>query len=349
MEQILIVRLSAIGDIVFASPLVHALRLRYPDARISWLTQPESKSLLEYHPDLDEVITWPRDEWAGLWRERRWLDLWRAVRGFRRMLRSHRFDMALDVQGLMKSGYLTWLSGARQRIGLGSREGSGWLMTRVITSRRGGRRIGSEYLHVAEQLDLPTSDFEMQVGLSEADRVHVQALVKAHGLARGFVVICPFTTRPQKHWFAASWRHLIERIQVDWGLSLVILGGPGDRHAAKQIASAHSSGLVNLVGETTLREAAAIIALAELVIGVDTGLTHMGIAMQRPTLSLFGSICPYLDIIHANARVIYHAKACSPCRRNPTCREAFDCMAAISVDEVIAEAMRLPGFRASTQ
>ncbi|MCU7936281.1 MAG: glycosyltransferase family 9 protein [Candidatus Thiodiazotropha sp. (ex Dulcina madagascariensis)] len=343
-SSILIVRLSAIGDIVFASPLIHALRLRYPSARISWLVQPESKSLLEHHPDLDEVIVWPRGEWEALWKARQWLGLWRAVRQLRNRLTASGFDIALDVQGLMKSGFLTWLSGARERIGLGSREGSQWLMSRVVEKGGEARLIGSEYRYFAQQLGLPVDPFEMHIGLSDADSAFADELIKRQGLESGYVVVCPFTTRPQKHWFNASWRRLIDAIEQQWGLRLVMLGGPGDREASGAIASGRSSALVNLVGETSLPQAAAVIAQAGLVVGVDTGLSHIGIAMNRPTLCLFGSTRPYLDTTRENARVIYHQRQCSPCKRKPTCHGAFDCMADISVEEVMATAARLPGF-----
>jgi heptosyltransferase-1 len=340
----LIVRLSAIGDVVFASPLIHALRQRYPEASISWLVQPDCRTLLECHPELDEVIVWPRAEWAGLVKQRRWLELWRSVRGFRSHLRSYNFDLVLDVQGLLKSGFLAWLSGARQRIGLGSREGSQWLMSRVVEKGGDSRRIGSEYLHLASVLGLPTRDFEMHVGLCDNDRLYARELITARGLAGGYLVFCPFTTRAQKHWFEESWRSLLGEVQRTWGLPVLLLGGPGDRDAAESIA-AGLSGVINLAGETSLRQAASLIAHAELVIGVDTGLTHMGIAMGRPTLCLFGSTRPYLDTGHDNAYVIYHELSCSPCRRNPTCNGRFDCMQAISVEEVMAEAEGLPGFR----
>lgn len=343
--NILIVRLSAIGDIVFASPLIHALRQRYPHARISWLVQPECKSLLEFHPELDRVIVWPRSEWQRLWREKRVRSLWHAVGDFRRMLREHRFDLALDVQGLMKSGFLAWLSGARRRVGLGSREGSRWLMSEVLEKGGDPRRISSEYHRFAQDLELPAEPFEMQVGLDDADRTRAAELIAQHGLGAGYVVICPFTTRPQKHWFNASWTQLIDEIGRRWQMPVVMLGGPGDLDASSAISASEALRLVNLVGGTSLREAAAVIARASLVVGVDTGLTHMGIAMKRPTLCLFGSTRPYLDTGLESARVIYHALDCSPCRRNPTCNGAFDCMRGISVDEVMAEAEGLPGFR----
>jgi heptosyltransferase-1 len=342
--SILIVRLSAIGDIVFASPLIEAIRQRYPGARISWLVQAESKGLLECHPGLDGVIVWPRQEWTKLWRQRRWFALWRAIRKFRDELRWRHFDIALDVQGLMKSGFLTWLCGARRRIGLGSREGSQWLMNRVIAKGGEPKRIASEYRYFAQQLELPVDEFEMVVGLSDEDGSHAQALISAYRLEQGFIVICPFTTRAQKHWFNSAWNELLVAIGTQWQLPVVMLGGPADKSSSSAIGGEPQSALVNLTGETTLRQAAALIAQARLVIGVDTGLTHMGIAMNRPTLCLFGSTRPYLDTTHENAAVIYHPRTCSPCKRKPTCNGAFDCMRDIKVSEVMNLGGRLAGL-----
>ncbi|MES9993405.1 MAG: glycosyltransferase family 9 protein [Candidatus Thiodiazotropha sp.] len=342
--SILIVRLSAIGDIVFATPLIDAIRLRYPGAHISWLVQEESKGLLQHHPGLDRVIVWPRQQWKSHWKQRQWRGLWQALRAFRDELRSHHFDIALDVQGLMKSGFLTWLSGAGTCIGLGSREGSQWLMNRVIEKGGEPRRIASEYLYFAQQLGLTTDSFEMRIGLSEADRDYAQTLIVTNGLQQGYIVISPFTTRPQKHWLRRSWIDLLAAIEAEWGLPVVMLGGPGDETAAAAIENDGSAQLINLAGETSLRQAAALIERAALIIGVDTGLTHMGIAMSRPTLCLFGSTRPYLDTTHDNAKVIYHARDCSPCKRNPTCKGRYDCMRDIKVMEVMRRASELIAF-----
>ena len=342
VRRILLVRLSAIGDIVFASPLVRAFRRRFPQARITWLVQPEYRGLLEVHPELDQVIVWPAADWRGYWRSRRWSELWRQVRGFRRELRQHGFDLAIDLQGLLKSGLLTWLSGAPERIGLGSREGSRLLMTRVV--ERGGdpERIGSEYLFLAETLDLPTNGFAMEVGLTAADEAEARDLAARGGLNEGYAVLCPFTTRPQKHWFNDRWSELSARLQTELGLPSMLLGAPGDREAAAALVQGSAaSGLVSLVGTTGLRQAAALVKGARLVIGVDTGLSHMGIAFGRPSLLLFGATCPYRDTTRSNARVLYHPMPCSPCRRRPTCNGDFTCMKAIGVDEVLRAATGL--------
>jgi heptosyltransferase-1 len=321
--------------------LITALRNRYPDAGIVWLVQSGMQPLLELHPGLDEVIEWPRNRWRTLLKQRKFLEWFREFRQFRRLLRSYSFDLALDIQGLLKSGLMAWLSGADERIGLGSREGSQWLMTRVIDRGGPSKRIGSEYLYLAQQLGLPVEPFEMRVAVGEADEDYVRALQASEGLEQGYLVICPFTTRPQKHWCESRWVDLIPRLQTSFGMPVIMLGGPDDREPARRIADRVNQGLLDQVGVTTLRQAAALIKHARLLIGVDTGLTHMGIAFDRPTIALFGSTCPYLDTTHDNALVLYHKLDCSPCKRNPTCEGRFDCMRAITVDEVLTRAGRL--------
>lgn len=340
-DNILIIRLSAIGDVVFASPLIAALKRSYPDSRLSWLVEPAAAPLLRHHPDLDEVLVWPKSEWKRLWAERDFSDLWRAVRNFRRELRLRRFDTLLDLQGLLKSGLLGRLAGAGERIGLGSREGSRWLMSRVIERGGDADRIGSEYLYFAQQLGLNAGSFQMELVLGESDHLFASQLIESEGLSAGYLVLCPFTTRPQKHWFEERWSALAMRLQQQFGLPLVMLGGPADQQAAARITTASEAPMLDLTGKTRLTEAAAVIRQAKVLIGVDTGLTHMGIAFATPTVALFGSTCPYLRTMRDNAVVLYHKLDCSPCRRSPTCDGAFDCMAAISVEEVVTSALQV--------
>ncbi|MEW5973965.1 MAG: lipopolysaccharide heptosyltransferase I [Pseudomonadota bacterium] len=333
MQRILIIRLSAIGDVVFASPIIEALRRTHPDAHIAWLAEPAVADLLRHHPMLDEVIVWPKGDWKRLWKARAWRELARQVRAFVRDLRQRRFDTALDMQGLLKSAIWAWLSGARRRVGLGSREGSQLLMTDTLPRGGDPGHMSSEYRFLAEHLGLDTGDFRPAIHIDDATRASVDALLVREGLDRPYAVIAPFTTRPQKHWFEDAWRELIPRITRELGLPVVMLGGPADREAAERIAQGLE--LHDLAGRTTLLEAAEIIRRARLLIGVDTGLTHMGTAFERPTVALFGSTCPYLATGSARTRVIYHALVCSPCRRRPTCGGALTCMRGITCDEVL--------------
>jgi heptosyltransferase I len=341
--RILLVRLSAIGDIVFASPLISALRRAYPDAHIAWLAQPECIELLDRHPDLNEAIACPMGHWRRLWQERRLRELGLCVRAMGATLRERRFDVALDLQGLLKSGLLARLSGAPTRIGLGSREGSAWLMTRTLPRGGDSKRIGSEYRFLAESLGLPTDRFEMAIYYDESAARFAEETLIRERLGTGYAILCPFTTRAQKHWIDTRWCELAERLRGELGLTPVVLGGPRDREKAERICDETDGPLVNLAGRTSLTEAAALIDRAALLVAVDTGLGHMGIAFGTPSLLLFGSTCPYLDTGRANARVLYHPFPCSPCKRRPICGGAFDCMGAIGAGEVLAAARQVIG------
>ena len=342
MPRILIIRLSAIGDVIMASPIIAVLRARFPDARLAWLVQPEAAALLQANAALDDVIVWPRADWRRLLRSGRWWQLLREMRAFVGSLRRQRFDLALDLQGLMKSGVWAWLSGARERVGLGSKEGSRIFMTRVIEKPRGETRIGAEYRYLAAALGMTAEPFAMHIALSAADRAFAGRFIKDHALDPGYAVICPFTTRPQKHWLDPAWAALVRQLQREFGLKIVMLGGPGDRTAARAITGVAAS-IVDATGQTSLREAAALIERARLLVGVDTGLMHMGTAFGIPTIALFGSTRPYLVTDSDNTVVLYKALPCSPCHRRPTCGGFYTCMRGIAPDEIVATARRLLG------
>jgi heptosyltransferase-1 len=336
--RILIIRLSAIGDVVMASALIPVLRNRWPKAFIAWLTEDTNADLLRHNPRLDRLFLWPRRRWRRLLRERRYVQAWREGCALLNDLRGQRFDLVLDVQGLMKSGLWAWLSGATERIGLGSREGSQYLMSRVIGRDVGGFRIGKEYLALARELGHRSDDFAMDVAISDDDGASARSLLDCAGVTQEYAVLCPFTTRPQKHWFDERWADLAHGLLAECDLAAIMLGAPPDRERAERIARQTKTGLINLTGQTTLGQCAALIANARLLIGVDTGLTHLGIALQTPTVALFGSTRPYLDAGGSRARVLYAGLHCSPCRRHPTCHGEYPCMKAHTVESVLTAA-----------
>jgi len=324
-----------------SSLIIEPLRSTYPEAKLCWLVQTEAAGLLTENKLLDEVIILPRGEWKQLYQERKWLTLAREIARFRKQLRRKKYDMVIDAQGLLKSGIWAWFSGAKKRIGLGSREGSHFLMTKVIEKPTNDKRIGSEYRYLTRTLGMDESKCRMHVSLANDDEDFARRLVNERALTRNYAVVCPFTTRPQKHWFDKNWSIVIDRVGRELGMPVIILGGPGDQEAAEAIIERTSIRLFNLVGKTNLRQAAALIKNASLLIGVDTGLTHMGTAFEIPTIALFGSTCPYLETDSNKTRIIYKNLECSPCRRKPTCDGDYTCMKLITADEVINTAREL--------
>ncbi len=343
MKKILIIRMSAIGDIVMASPIVDAIKLTYPTAEISWLVQPHFAAPIINHPNIDHVIHWDHKEWSQLWQQKKFGELFTAIRAFKKLLREIQFDTVLDLQGLLKSGIPAWFTGASNRIGLGSKEGSQFLMHQVVQRDKGEtQKIGSEYRYLAETIGLDTSHWKTQLHADNKATEQALQLIDQHVQHNAYIVICPFTTRPQKHWFNDFWIVLCENLIEQLDFSVIILGGPGDKATSLPIIQAvDSTRMINLTGETSLQVASEIIKKSTLLVGVDTGLTHMGHAHEIPTLALFGSTCPYLETDNPLGKVIYHDFDCSPCKRNPTCDGRFDCMRDITPNEVLTEAILL--------
>lgn len=338
-EHILIIRLSAIGDVVMASGMIRALRHRYPRAYLAWLAEPVAAPLLAANSELDDVLIWPKSEWRTDLRAGRWFSLAGKCRALIRTIRRNRFDTVLDAQGLLKSGIWAWVSGAPVRLGLGAREGSRFLMTGVIGRPANDARFGSEYIDAAMALGASSEDFVPRVAVDDDSRASAeQSLVNAIG-DRPFVALAPFTTRPQKHWFERYWCELIIRLAADYGASIVILGGPADAEKAQvmiaAVDSADTPPVISLAGQTSLRETMAVVERARLIVGVDTGVTHMGTAAKRPTVALFGSTCPYTAPGVSTTTVLFASLACAPCHKNPTCGGRFTCMAELTTEKVL--------------
>ena len=200
VKRALVIRLSAIGDVVLASPLIEAIKRARPDTEVYWLAESAVAPLLKHHTGLEEPLIWARGEWRGLSRQGRLWRLSREVLSFRRELRAHQFDLVLDVQGLLKSATLAWMTGARTRAGVRSKEPTRWLLTERVAKHL-DHAVCAEYLGLTQYIGLETDDFSMTVSLQGvawefANRVYNE---------QSHVAFCPFTTRPQRHWPESHW------------------------------------------------------------------------------------------------------------------------------------------------
>jgi heptosyltransferase-1 len=271
----------------------------------------------------------------------RLLKLFSEIKNFSRQLRKRQFDLAIDAQGLFRSRFLAWLSHATERVGLDSREPGRFLMTRIVSRGADKRAMSSEYRQIMQALGLDPGPFDPKIVLSQEDKMRAGFKLSALQFNNGFALFCPFTTRPHKHWFPERWAELANCLATRFGLPALILGAKHDTGAGNRIRELADVPIHDFIGRTTLGEAAAIVAQAALVIGVDTGMTHMGTAFKRPTIALFGATCPYLHTPSSDTVVIYVPQTCAPCKRKPSCKGRFDCMAAITAKQVSMTAQKL--------
>lgn len=328
--RILIVRLSALGDIVFATSLLDALRQRWPQAHIGWLVQQNFAGILDGDPRLDERIVVPPTIYKS----------WRELRALRQRLSASRYDWVLDLQGLLKSRVLAALAPGAVRIGFESKEPGGFLLQHRLPKGGDVRDISSEYRYFASALTRQPAG-PPSLPPRPASAVEVDRLLHTRGLAAGFVALCPFTTRPQKHWFEQHWVALAHQLQAQSLGPCVIFGGPADVDAATRMMAGMPAGTIDLTGQTRIQDLPAWLSRARLVIGVDTGLTHIGIAVRRPVVALFGSTRPYTQGADSPLAVLYEDLPCAPCKRRPTCGGDWTCMRTLEPSRVAAAARLL--------
>jgi heptosyltransferase-1 len=333
--RILIIRLSAIGDVVVTTPVSRVLREALPDAHLAWIVESQARDILTGNPYLDEVIVWNRRKG-----ELSPKDMWRL----HRMLKPKQFDWVIDFQGLLRSALVARLAGARNIVGnTEAKEYADLLYTIKVPRSDTDPSSRQRCLDLLKPLGIESEDRRMVLPLSEDERTASREILAAGGMAAGepYVCLVPATTWKQKHWFEERWAELAALLRGRFGVTPVLLGGPQDVPMMERIRSAASGGCVVAAGKTSLKTAAALLEGAALTVAVDTALMHASVAVGTPTVALCGaSHWPGFQD-YAGFRLLREEMACSPCTHNPTCEGRFDCMRALTPLRVMAAAREL--------
>jgi lipopolysaccharide heptosyltransferase II len=349
--KILLVRLRQIGDVVFTTPAIRALRERFPEAHLTYVVEPAAAAVVEPNRRLDEIIVAPAARGpSGFLRD--------VALGNR--LRAARFDVAIDFHGGPRASLLTWLSRAPTRIGYDI-AGRRWMYTRVVDRPRALRARHS----VENQWDLLES---LGVGLPSADRFPVEmppspdvagavsVRLSAAGVGAGdrVVVIHVSAGNPFRRWpmasFAAVAATLVTR-RPD--TRIIITSGPSEREAAGQVIAEARGQLAPHVrdrvldcGDFSLAELRALVDRASLYIGGDSGPMHVAATSRVPMISLYGPTLPARSApwrpgsVPAMAIEIQGLE-CRPCDQRVCLPGDFRCLTRIAAADVIAAAERL--------
>lgn len=278
--RILIVRLSAIGDVIHGLPVLCALRAALPESFLGWVVEGRAGDLLEGHPALDALVRLPRG-WLKSPRETWWL---------RRRLRDLRFDTTIDLQCLTKSAIAAWLSGARRRIGKGGSDGrelSRWFHNELVPCR--GNHVIEHYLDLLKPLGIGSPAVRFDLPERSEDARMADAFLLTSGLAAGrFALMNPGAGWPSKVWPAERYGELARYLAKSPALpSVVVWGVPNELPLAKKIVAASGS-RAQLAPATSMTELAALCRRAALFVGSDTGPMHLAAAVGTPTISLHG-------------------------------------------------------------
>ncbi len=358
-RRILIIKPSALGDVVHTLPVLVKLRARFPDARIDWLITPENADLIRHHPDLSNVILFPRRDFSRLgWS-------WFATlgpMGLLAKLRRGNYDLVVNLHGQFRSAVFTVATGAPVRVGFdrprgrrgtaqtehpadipghhgwaGAREGSWLAYTHRIPIPTLDVHAVDRYLWIGPMLGLDDHAEDLRIHLAPDAPFQIEALLRSRGLGGNpLAVLVPGTIWETKHWhvegFADVGKHLVSA-----GFSVVLAGTSRDRQRSQAIAAA-CPGAHDLCGQTSVSGLVALIQQAAICITNDSGAMHVAVAVDSPVVSVFGPTNPiWIGPYGRRDAVVRAGVNCSPCnlRRLRDCPHDHACIQKVTAQMVI--------------
>jgi heptosyltransferase I len=357
-RKILLIKLSAVGDVIHTIPVLNRLRARYPTARLDWLVTPPIAELLRHNPAITNVIEFDREPWSTPWRPAPLIEYARLAA----KLRANGYDLVVDMHGQLRTAFLALATGAPVRIGFdrprasvwdasprtfplearkhawqGAREGSWIAYTHHIPVPTLDLHAVDRYLSVGPPLGLAEGPPDFSFPIPPAATASVETMLRGRGMAdTRLITMAPGTIWETKHWGADKYAE-VARHFLQHGFAVALMGSRRERSICQEVARL-ASGAVNVAGETTLSELAALIRHSTICVTNDSGPMHLAVALDRPVVSIFGPTDPIWIGPYGRANAVLQANVpCSPCylRMLNRCPYEHRCMREVSAQAVI--------------
>ncbi|MGQ9647377.1 MAG: glycosyltransferase family 9 protein [Thermodesulfobacteriota bacterium] len=338
--KILVLRLSAVGDVLRTLPAVMALRKHLPSSHIAWVVEEPSKTLLESQPEIDQVIQFPRKRWTEGAKSIR--TLWKALREtaeFIVALRKQKFDIVLDFHGILKSGLISFFSGSPKRIGYdrtSSKEGN--FLFSNIKVKLPQERI-SRYQRnfgLLKGLGLEVKHFETRLHIPQRDREYVESFfLRLNRPLRRPSIAIHAGTNPKaafKRWMPDRYAQLADRLVRELDATIIFTWGLGELESVKAIQNEMKEKSILAPKTETLTQLGELLRRCDLYVGGDTGPMHIASLMGTPVLVIYGPTDPVLNEPLGRHKKVIREVGCNPCR-NRSCKE-LKCLKSITVEDV---------------
>ncbi|MSR36947.1 MAG: lipopolysaccharide heptosyltransferase family protein [Gemmatimonadetes bacterium] len=283
-RTVCIVMLSALGDAVHVLPVVNALKLRWPETHITWVTQPLSHQLVQGHRSVDRFLLFER---------RRGLGAWESYHELARGLPERPFDLVLALQVYLKAGLITGLVRGRTKLGFDHTRARdlNWLFTNEKIEFHGERHVQDQYFEFLEHLGIDPHPAVWDIPISGEERAAQQIFFGQ--LDRPACAVVIGTTKPEKNWHAEGYARVLEGLESEHGLQPILVGGPSraEREMADRILGLTRARPLDLLGDD-LRRLVWLLDGSALVISPDTGPLHIARALDVPVVGLYGYTNP---------------------------------------------------------
>jgi lipopolysaccharide heptosyltransferase I len=358
-DRILLIKPSAVGDVIHTLPVLVKLRARYPKARIDWLLNPAIAELIRHHPALSNAVLFDRQGFARCWRSLS------AAAGLGRLLaaiRKPQYDLVIDLHGQFRSALLAVATGAPTRIGFdrprkgprspaerqlvpeaylhgwtGAREGAWLAYTHRIAIPTLDMHAVDRYLWLGPMLGLDSGPVEFQVPVPPSAEARVEDILQGKGATgRPLAVLFPGTIWETKHWHAEGFAQVAQHL-LRTGRWVVLAGSTAERQRCQAVANL-CPGVIDLSGQTNLTDLAALVRRASICVTNDSGSMHLAVALDRPVVSVFGPTDPIWIGPYGRLDAVVRAELpCAPCylRKIRRCPHEHACMTQVRAETVI--------------
>jgi len=281
IKRILVIRTDRIGDVIFSTPCVRALREDFPESFIGFLTTPYTKDLLLDNPDISEVIIYDRN--ASLWQK---LECIKRLRGYK-------FDLAIILYSVFESAFIALLSGARFRVGY-PLNGSGFLLTTKADIKNLYKHEIETCLDVVRVIGADTLDKSPFLVISpEAERYAEDFFMSANISSSDLVVgIHPGGSKEYTHWRREGFAKVADKLISNFGAKVILFGGKLDRDTINYILGLMKESPVLPGPELNLQQLAAVIKRCNIFVGNNSGPVHIAATLGVAVVAIFGNIHP---------------------------------------------------------
>lgn len=283
IEKILVVKLRAIGDVVLSTIVLENLRSAFPAARIDFLTEDYCKEVVLGNPILNKILVFDRHALAEMAPVKRFRENLKFVRD----VRNQQYDLVFDFFGNPRSAFLTWVTGAKVRVGYDYRVRKN-AYTHIVDSRANTIHEAEWHLDALRALDIPIVERKLNFEVGRGSRKFAESFWQDNHLHGEKVVALNFSGGwPTKKWPIDRFAHLADVLIEKYNTKILILWGPGEREMAAHLAKLITNTTL-LIPETNLKQLAAILEKVDFVVTTDSGPMHIAAAMGTPCVALFG-------------------------------------------------------------
>ena len=349
-KSVLIVNPFGIGDVLFTTPLVRAVRCAFPHSRLGYLCNRRTEPVLKHNPQLDVLVVYERDEWVQDWKTSP-LEYFRQLARIISRIKRERFDLLVDLSLGDRYSLFLALLGIRRRMGFDYRRRGRFLTDRLAIDGYHTDHVVEYYRRLLRFMGIHLVENALELRVSEDDQQWAQSWLDEHGLTRAqrWVGIVPAggvswgIDAPFRRWslegFAAVGDALVER----FGARVILFGEPSDAPTCQTVARLMRHGAIDVSGQTTLGRFIALLQRLELVISNDGGPLHLAVSLGVKTVSVYGPVDqlvygPYAPHTGLHRVVSRDDLPCRPCYhqfRLPPCPYERACLTTITADEVI--------------